>query len=155
METNSFKTIEINVTHPIRATQLALDIFKRQGHGVVLLIASIAAQMALIPAPLYAASKAAISSFTRSLGPLEQHSNIRVSAVAPAVVKTPIWTADRAAWVDESVDSWIGPKRIADVMLRVVQEAEFVGGTVLEIGYEITRRVEGLGDPGPDMTAKG
>ncbi|KAJ5053870.1 uncharacterized protein L3040_000160 [Drepanopeziza brunnea f. sp. 'multigermtubi'] len=147
---STYATLETNVTHPIRCTQLALEIFKRQGHGVVLLITSIAAQMALLPIPLYSASKAAISSFTRSLGPLEQHSNVRVVAVAPAIVKTPIWTATRAAWVDEEKgDAWIMPQRVAEVMLAVVQEAEFGGGTVLEIGLETTRRVEGRNDPGP------
>ncbi|KAG4434648.1 hypothetical protein IFR05_009853, partial [Cadophora sp. M221] len=29
-ETNTYKTLEINLTHPIRCTQLALDVFKRQ-----------------------------------------------------------------------------------------------------------------------------
>ncbi|KAI9056102.1 hypothetical protein LZ554_001030 [Drepanopeziza brunnea f. sp. 'monogermtubi'] len=151
----TYATLETNLTHPIRCTQLALDIFKRQGHGVVLLITSIAAQMALLPVPLYSASKAAISSFTRSLGPLEQHSNVRVVAVAPAIVKTPIWSATRAAWVDEEKgDEWIMPQRVAEVMLAVVQEAEFVGGTVLEIGLETTRRVEGMNDPGPDVNGE-
>lgn len=42
------------------------------------------------------------------------------------------------------------PERIAEVMLSVVQEEEFVGGTVVEVGLESTRCMEGLGDPGPD-----
>lgn len=45
---------------------------------------------------------------------------------------------------------WIKPERIAEVMLAVVQGEEYVGGTVLEVGLETVRRVEGLGDPGPD-----
>ncbi|OWP01217.1 hypothetical protein B2J93_5497 [Marssonina coronariae] len=153
--TNTYQSLEVNLTHPIRCTQLALDIFKRQGHGAVLLISSIAAQMALLPVPLYAASKAAISSFTRSLGPLEQHLNIRVCAVAPAIVETPIWTEERRGWVDESVDCWIAPRTVAGVMLDMVQGVEYVGGTVLEVGFETTRRVEGINDSGPDMMAKG
>ncbi|KAK0110052.1 hypothetical protein ONS95_002712 [Cadophora gregata] len=157
---STFKTLEINLTHPIRATQLALDIFKRQSPSpastrhTILHITSIAAQLPLLPVPLYAASKAGISSFIRSLGPLEQQSNIRVAGVAPAIVNTPIWS-ERRNWVDEKVDAWIRPERIAEVMLSVVQGEEYVGGTVLEIGLESTRLVEGLGDKGPDMTAKG
>lgn len=57
--------------------------------------------------------------------------------------------------MDEKVDVWIGPERIAEVMLGVVQGEEYVGGTVLEVGLESVRLVEGLGDGGPDMTAKG
>ncbi|KAH7308730.1 hypothetical protein BKA65DRAFT_469488 [Rhexocercosporidium sp. MPI-PUGE-AT-0058] len=161
---NSYKTLEINLTHPIRCTQLALDIFKRQAASsqttsppsrhTILHISSIAAQLPLLPVPLYAASKAGISSFIRSLGPLEQQSNIRVIGVAPAIVDTPIWS-ERRNWVDENVDAWISPKRIAEVMLSVVQGAEYTGGMVVEVGLESVRCVEGLGDPGPDMAARG
>jgi len=155
--TNSYKTLEINVTHPIRATQLAIDSFKRQkhGHGVVVLISSIAAQMALVPAPLYAASKAAISSFARSLAPLEQVCNIRVNAVAPAIVQTPIWTPDKLLMMDEEKDLWIKPQRIAEMMLQLVEKKEYVGGTVLEVGLERNRLVERLNDPGPPAEEKG
>lgn len=75
--------------------------------------------------------------------------------MAPAIVKTPIWSADRASWVrEEEGDVWIMPRRVAEVMLTVVQEKEFVGGTVLEVGLETMRKVEGVNDPGPDMSGK-
>lgn len=41
------------------------------------------------------------------------------------------------------------------MMLGVVQGEEFVGGTVLEVGLESVRKVEGLNDPGPDMSKRG
>ncbi|KAE8450113.1 hypothetical protein EG329_006894 [Mollisiaceae sp. DMI_Dod_QoI] len=156
IDTNSYKTLEINITHPIRATQLAIDYFKRQkhGHGVVVLISSIAAQAAVFPVPLYAASKAAISSFTRSLRPLEPAINIRVNAVAPGIVKTPLWTEDKIAWTQEN-DEWVTAEEVANVMLQLVEEEQFSGGTVLEVGKGVVRRVELLNDPGPDMEAKG
>jgi NAD(P)-dependent dehydrogenase (short-subunit alcohol dehydrogenase family) len=98
-ESSSFKSIDINFTHPIRTTQLAIDYFIRQklGHGVVVLISSIAAQMPLLPIPLYTTSKHAISGFTRSLAHLEPTLNIRVNAVAPGTVLTPIWSSEKAA----------------------------------------------------------
>jgi 3-hydroxybutyrate dehydrogenase len=151
ISTNSYKTIEINVTHPIRATQLAIDSFTRQklGHGVVVIISSIAAQVAPLPTPMYAASKHAMSGFTRSLANLEPTINIRVNAVAPGIVKTPIWTEDKLKWIKESEDTWVTPARVAEVMLDLVQKEEYVGGTVLEIGAENPRRVEARNDPGP------
>jgi NAD(P)-dependent dehydrogenase (short-subunit alcohol dehydrogenase family) len=111
--------------------------------------------MALVPVPLYAASKAAISSFTRSLAPLEQVFNIRVNAVAPAIVQTPIWTPDKLLMVDREKDSWIKPQRIAEMMLELVEKEEYVGGTVLEVGLERNRLVERLNDPGPPAEEKG
>jgi 3-hydroxybutyrate dehydrogenase len=55
---------------------------------------------------MYCASKAAISSFCRSLGYLEPEFGIRVNAVAPGVVKTPIWTQDKLRLVDEEKGSF-------------------------------------------------
>lgn len=112
-----------------------------------MLISSIAAQLPILPVPLYAASKAAISSFARSMAALEPKYGIRVNAVAPGVVKTPIWSEDELTWVDEKVDTWIGTERVAEVMLQLI-EKEYVGGTVLEVGTEVVRKVQVLNDPG-------
>jgi NAD(P)-dependent dehydrogenase (short-subunit alcohol dehydrogenase family) len=151
IETSSYKTFDINITHPIRATQLAIDYFLRQklGHGVVVIISSIAAQSAFLPAPLYAASKHAMSGFTRSLADLEPKINIRVNAVAPGCVKTPLWTADKLTWVDEDVDTWVTAEKVAQTMVDLITEAKNVGGTVLEVGVDAVRPVNELNDPGP------
>ena len=143
---SSFKIIDLNVTHPIRATQLAIDSFERQklGSGVVVLISSIAAQMALLPAPMYSASKHAISGFIRSMGLLEQMKNIRIVGVAPGIVKTPIWTDDKLLMVDEMVDKWVTTREVAEAMLKMIQDKEMVGGTIVEIGVGKTRKVEEL-----------
>jgi NAD(P)-dependent dehydrogenase (short-subunit alcohol dehydrogenase family) len=148
---SSYKSIDINVTHPIRATQLAIDYFLRQklGHGAVLLISSIAAQMPLLPIPLYTASKHAISGFTRSLAHLEPGINIRVNAIAPGVVKTPIWSADKAARLDETQDTWVTIDKVVDVMIDLITKSEHFGGTVLEVGVDLVRPVQELNDPGP------
>ena len=150
-ESSSYKSIDINVAHPIRATQLAIDYFLRQklGHGVVLLISSIAAQMPLLPIPLYTTSKHAISGFTRSLAHLETTLNIRVNAVAPGTVKTPIWSDDKAARLDDVQDSWVPIDRVVDVMVDMITKSEYVGGTIIEIGVDAVRSVQELNDPGP------
>ncbi|GAB0138740.1 hypothetical protein EsDP_00006965 [Epichloe bromicola] len=150
-QASSFKCIDVNVAHPIRATQLAIDSFKRQrlGHGVVVLISSIAAQMPLLPIPLYSASKHAISGFIRCLAALEPAMHIRVSGVAPGIVKTPIWEEDKLAWVEEGVDQWVTTERVANVILDLITSKDYVGGTILEVGVDQVRPVTELNDPGP------
>jgi 3-hydroxybutyrate dehydrogenase len=100
---------------------------------------------------MYCASKHAVSGFVRSLATLEPQSNIRVVAVAPGIVKTPIWAAKQAAWVDESAgDRWVSVPEVVDVMVDLVEKDEYVGGTILEVAAGGgRRRVETLGDPGP------
>ena len=151
-DANSYKTIEINVTHPIRATQLAIDFFQRQklGHGVVVHVSSVAAQMPFLMCPLYSASKHAVSGFTRSLAGLEPSKNIRVNAVAPARVRTPLWTADKLLWIDEdNVVDWVTPEAVAEVMYDLITEDEHIGGTVLEVSLAGVRPVLNVNAPAP------
>lgn len=151
-------SLDININHPIRTTQLAISHFiKHDKPGSVVHISSIAAQGNSLMVPLYNASKAAISSFVRSLANLENPRNkniqpIRVTAVAPGVVKTPLWTdnPDKLYWVSEGKDLWITPEDVAERMLELVTKEEYVGGTVLEVaGAGVTRKVQVLNDPGP------
>jgi NAD(P)-dependent dehydrogenase (short-subunit alcohol dehydrogenase family) len=135
----------------VRATQLAIDCFIRQnlGHGVVVIVSSTAAQTGFLPTPLYCASKHAISGFTRSLADLEPKLNIRVNAVAPGRVKTPLWTKDNLTWVNQDSDRWVTTQQVAEVMLELVTNEENVGGTILEVGGAGVRIVGRVNDPGP------
>jgi len=157
--TSTYKTLEINITHPIRCTQLAIDYFMRQKleHGTVLHMTSVAAQTPSAVVPLYHTSKAAISHFVRSMAPLEQIYNIRINAVAPANVKTSIWIdAGRAGYLDEEKgDEWITPERLADVMMDMLTGRKYIGGSIWEVGVDVLRKVELINDPGPDLTARG
>lgn len=97
----------------------------------------------------YCASKHAIAGFCRSLALLEPSKNIRVNAVAPGIVKTPLWPQDRMDWVDDTEDSWVTVGQVTDVMMDLITNPEHVGGTVLEVGAESVRAVQTLMDPGP------
>lgn len=151
-----YRTLDINLTHPIHLTRLAVDAFlaadKRQ--GAVIHISSVAAQVAPVFTPLYNASKAAVSHFVRSLAPLEDAQGIRVSAVAPGLIKTPLWTEapDKVKIIDEEVDEWAMPEEVADGMLMLLECADLPGGTILEIRKNSKRVVQVFNDPGPHGT---
>lgn len=168
-----YATLDINLAHPIRATQLALVEFLNPARAAegerragpqnpkrVVHVSSIAAQAAAFPVPLYTASKAALSGFVRSLGLLDGAVGVRVCAVAPGVVRTPLWTehAEKMHMVDEGADEWVEPGEVAEAMVRCAEDGDLPGGTVLEVGKGTTRRVEILNDPGPSgagVTASG
>lgn len=142
--------------HPIRSTQLAIENFIKRGKpGAVVHISSIAAQGALLSCPLYIAAKSGISNFVRSMADLENPvkglPTIRVNAVAPGVIKTPLWTdhPEKLNWINEQQDEWVEPEYVAQVMLSLIEEEEYVGGTVIEVGKNQTRKVTILNDPGP------
>jgi len=158
---NSYKTLDINITHPIRATQIALSLFlnpfdrkDKASPGNpkrVILTSSIAGQAFGIPTPLYFASKHAISGFTRSLGSLEDTLGIRVNAIAPGCVRTPLWTEhpEKMRMINEEAMSWVTPEETAEQMLRLVESEDPVGGTILEVGKGCSRVVPAFMNPGP------
>jgi NAD(P)-dependent dehydrogenase (short-subunit alcohol dehydrogenase family) len=98
---------------------------------------------------MYVASKHAISGFTRALADLEPKLNIRVNAVAPGRVKTPLLAQDNLTWIDENFDRWVTTKQVADVMLDLITNEKNVGGTILEVGTGSVRAVQRINDPGP------
>lgn len=166
-----YALLDINLTHPIRATQLALSHWlyppaaadgQAQARASpsnpkrVVHIGSVAGQMPNFCAPIYGASKFAVHGFVRSLAPLDESHGIRVSAVAPGVVRTPLWEEhpEKMKYIDPEADGWVTPDEVAVAMLRCVEEEGLVGGTILEVGKDNTRSVAVLNDPGPDLDPK-
>lgn len=156
-----YATLDINVSHPIRATQLALAEFLSPSKGGtkvspanprrIIHIASIAAEIFGLATPLYFASKHALNGFVRSLGSLEDSIGVRVNAVCPGVVKTPLWTEhpEKLKGVDEQRDAWVTPREVAETMLKMVEDGDYAGGDMVEVGAGITRKIPAFGNQGP------
>jgi len=158
MDGNGYKLLDINLTHPIRTTQLAISHFlEKKKPGNILHVSSIAGQIANPVTPLYIASKYGVSGFVRCLRPLESRFGIRVTAVAPGVIKTPLWTEapEKLKNVDtEGGDEWATPEEVAVAMLDLVEKNECAagkieGGSILEVGKNQVRLVSERNDPGP------
>lgn len=146
------------MTHPIRLTQLALSHFLARGvPGSIVHISSVAAQFPTPVDPIYAVSKAGVSALIRSFAILESQMNVRVTGVAPGVVKTPLFVEhkNKSKYVDTSKDLWVTPDEVAEAMIRLVEEEELIGGTVLEVGADSTRPVTVLNDPGTNLKGPG
>ncbi|KAI1078821.1 short-chain dehydrogenase [Whalleya microplaca] len=167
IDSDHYKLFDINLTHPIRVTQLALShwLFPRRSSVTkasaqtpkrVVHISSVAGQSPNFVAPLYAASKFAISGFVRSLAELEQSHGVRVTAVAPGIVRTPLWTEhpEKLINIDPEQDGWVTPDEVAKAMLSCVEDDSIAGGSIVEVGKDNTRLVNVLNDPGPDPDPK-
>ena len=172
VESSTYKTLEINITHPIRLSQMGIEYFmkeKKEGH--ILLVSSIAAQTPTLTKPMYCASKAAISSFTKSLGPLaappegREIPRIVVNAIAPGMVWTPLWYTDQEdmkGWAagggkhppKDGPFDWLMPEEIAEEILKMVMtdDERYKGGNVVERTLGKTRVV---GTPNDDIGADG
>ncbi|KAI0439652.1 short chain dehydrogenase [Xylaria telfairii] len=156
-EPGSYKCLEINLTHPIRLSQLGIGYWtKNKLPGTLVHVSSMAGHTAGVAAPLYFASKHGLHGFVRSLGMLRDTVGIRVSAVAPGVVKTPLWTEapDKKHLVEDGRGLEILPETIAEAMLELCEKPEYGDGTILEV-MNNHRRVVPLfnADPPPPKAA--
>lgn len=170
-----YALLDVNLTHPIRMTQLAISHFlsgtvspptSRGNPRSIIHVSSIAGQTTPLAAPMYNASKHAINGFVRSLAPLEARLGIRVAAVAPGVVKTPLWTDhEEKLKAVGSGDGWVSAADVAAVMVALVERDEvgdviaenaaggakivIRGGSILEVSKGRVRDVQAFDDPGP------
>jgi len=109
------KTMELNLTSLMLSNRAAISAFKKNNTaGTILNMASV---LGYSPSPeyfvthAYAASKAAIIGLTQSAASYYAGDNIRINAIAPALVETPM--ALRAA-NDEKIQAFIKTKQPLD-----------------------------------------
>jgi len=83
------RVIEIDLTAVIDATRIAVREMKRAGRGgVIVNTASLIGLGPMAAAPVYAAAKAGVVNFSRSLAFLAKEANIRVNTICPELVDT-------------------------------------------------------------------
>ncbi|KAH0421071.1 hypothetical protein CcaCcLH18_13640 [Colletotrichum camelliae] len=166
-----YAQIDINVVHPISTTQLAIARALNSDGGryprTILIVSSTNGQQASFSTPVYAATKHAINGFVRSLAKLEDELNMRVVAVAPGIMRTPMYleNPDKLASIDMTKDSWASPEEVAEVMVKLIDSdtisvktgdsshgthsMPIAGGTILEVTRGNVRAVAPYNDPGP------
>ena len=85
------RIIDIDLTAVIDATRLAVRKMRLTGNaGVIINTASLIGLWPMASAPVYAAAKAGVVNFSRSLAYLAEESNIRVNVICPEIVDTPM-----------------------------------------------------------------
>jgi NAD(P)-dependent dehydrogenase (short-subunit alcohol dehydrogenase family) len=84
--------LSTNVTGFFHMTQRALELMSKQGHGhVVSITTSLVDQpMSAVPAALASLTKGALSAVTKALAIEYAKAGIRVNAVSPGIIKTPM-----------------------------------------------------------------
>lgn len=74
------------------------------------------------------------------MAPLEAKLGIRVLAVAPGIVRTPLWTASPKGSMLTTDDEWVEPEEVAEAMLDMI-EGMYHGGDVIEVLAKTRREV--------------
>ena len=86
------KTFGVNVKGLLFSVQKALPLFQDGGGGSIILNASVASSMGLETSTVYSATKAAVRSFARTWTVDLKQRKIRVNAISPGPIDTPIFS---------------------------------------------------------------
>jgi len=111
------KVMALNVTAPLVAMQAVLPGMRRQGQGTIVNVVSIAGQQTFPQWGAYCASKFALLAITRTLAQEEQSFGIRVTALCPGAVATPLWDS-----VDGDFDraKMLSPETVAAMVMQAI-----------------------------------
>jgi NAD(P)-dependent dehydrogenase (short-subunit alcohol dehydrogenase family) len=95
------RVMNVNLGGVVLGIRLAVPVLRRRGGGAIVNTASMAALFPLTPDPIYSATKAGVTMFTRACAPLAEE-GIRVNAVLPGLVDTPLLgkSGDGDRWAD-------------------------------------------------------
>lgn len=137
--------IDVNVKALMYASRYAVPIMLEQGHGNILFNASKTGLVAQVESPVYCATKGAAIQLARALALDYATRGIRVNALCPGIVDTPMLrdvakkAPDPSATWKEMSDAQpmrrlATPEEIADAALWLVSdEARFVTGIALPV----------------------
>lgn len=128
-----YRTISVNAIGPIRFAQIAIDYWlTNKIAGNLLMVSSLAAYLPSISTPLYNASKSALTGFTQSLAQMRARFSIRAAVICPGTVFTPAVLQDYCIGQVREIDMNLTTTECAEVMLRIVTEAQYGDGNVVE-----------------------
>ncbi|MGC1513341.1 MAG: SDR family oxidoreductase [Acidimicrobiales bacterium] len=134
--------LNVNLGGVMLGTRVACDYLRRRGGGAIVNTASIAAQIPFPDDAVYAATKAGVLMFTQSCQALKERENIRVNAVLPSMVDTPMVnkTGDGtqpAEWLKPALDAvpMIKPEAIAEAVLALVLDDSVAGEGRTVLGF--------------------
>jgi len=139
------RVVDVNLTGSFRIVRAAILIMRKAGSGSIVLISSVNGLRGKFGQSNYAASKAGVIALTKSAALEVAAFGIRVNAIAPGYVKTPMTAAIPEKFQEEALsETPLGrlaePEDVADPILFLCSPlARHVTGVVLRVdGGQVT-----------------
>ena len=114
---------DVNVLAGVRAARLLVPEWQERGEGYFFTTVSAAGLLNHVFAAPYAATKAAALSFAEHLAMAYGDDGIRVSALCPQGVRTPMLQSDRTGFLDPDA---IEPEEVAEVVVEAIRDERFL-----------------------------
>lgn len=133
------RTLAVNVIGTLNTVQAAAKVMRRQRHGSIVTLSSVVGERGNAGQTVYAASKAAVASMTRTAAKELGTHGIRVNAVAPGLIRTamtehlPDHVVDTRL-ANTPLERWGTAEEVARAICFLASdEASFVTGQVLGV----------------------
>lgn len=131
------QVVDINLGSVLNGTKLAFEHMAANGGGSIVSTASGAGKVGLPSDPLYAATKAGVIVLTRSSAPSFARAGVRINAVCPSVVDTPMLasTAEGRAALAGAADGTLSgltlltPRDVATAIVDLATDPDRTGET--------------------------
>lgn len=132
------RVLAVNLKSTFLCAQAAAKQMIKQGRGVIINVASVDSKMRTTGNAHYAAAKAGVISFTRTLACEMAPHNIRVNAVCPGWIATDTLKAKSDRWREAIKEIPVGrlgtPQDVAEAVLFLVSDvAGYITGEILDV----------------------
>jgi NAD(P)-dependent dehydrogenase (short-subunit alcohol dehydrogenase family) len=132
----------VNLTGPAFCCKHVLPYMRRAGGGSIINISSINAVVTAPTFAAYASSKTGLLGLTRSLALELGPENIRVNAILPGYIRTPLFMSDAIRLGEGNPDRFIGQLE-SHIPLRRIGAPENVAGVALFLASDDSAYVNG------------
>ena len=113
------RVLDLNLTSVLQCIQGILPGMRDRQQGTIINVASIAGQQVFPDWGAYCVSKFGLLALSKTLAAEERANGIRVSAICPGSVNTPIWDTDTVQ-ADFDRSAMLTPDIVAQVILQTV-----------------------------------
>jgi 15-hydroxyprostaglandin dehydrogenase (NAD) len=126
------RIIDVDLTAVIDATRISVRAMQQANGGVIINTASLIGLFPMATAPVYAAAKAGVVNFSRSLAYLAEACNIRVNTICPELVDTPLALGLGEARVAElrAAGEILKPEAIAAGVVELIEDDTRAGAVM-------------------------
>ena len=130
------RTVDINFTAMLLGTRLGVRAMRAAGTGgMIVNTASMGGLLPMPGAPVYAATKAGVVNFSRSLGYLDAECGIKVAAICPSYTDTPLvrrgGDPKQVAAMSERLGGLLTAEEIAAGLVQLVHDGR--AGAVMRV----------------------
>lgn len=124
------RLFRLNVITALNASKAAVPLLLENG-GAIVNVSAAASTKADTGLGAYAASKSGVSRLTESLAAELKYRGVRVNAVLPSIMDTPVNRADMSG---ANFDRWVSPQSLADVIIFLISDrASAVTGALVPV----------------------